>query len=189
VVDALDGDAEAVAVFTGHGIIATRADPAEVVARAHDAFGGCEHPDFLRWLAGPTGWISCLDATLVGRGTGDGAEDGGRLRPRDDLVDHPRVVHARHLQRRDLEVYGDERGVVILSCGLAGRRELSVEAESDGQGRGWGRSLVHDALARVPAGEPVFAGVSPGNARSLRMFVALGFVPIGAEIIIRPERD
>jgi GNAT superfamily N-acetyltransferase len=175
---------EAVVGFTGHAIVATAADPAQVVARARDAFGGCESPDFLRWLAGSTGWVSCLDATLVGRGTGEGSDLG---RPDPD-GDHPRVAHVRHLARTDLEIYGDDRGVVILSRGLAGRRELSVEAEPDGQGRGWGRSLVRDALALVPAGEAVFAGVSPGNARSMRMFAALGFTPVGSEILLRPER-
>jgi hypothetical protein len=30
----------------------------------------------------------------------------------------------------------------------------------------------------------VFAAVSPGNARSLRSFLAAGFVPIGGEVII-----
>ncbi len=174
---------EAVVGFTGHAIVATAADPDQVVARSGDAFGGCEHPDFLRWLAGPTGWISCLDATLVGRGTGEGS-DLARL----DDDDHPRVVHARYLARTDIDAYGDDRGVVVLSRGLAGRREISVEAEPDGQGRGWGRSLVCDALALVASGEPVFAAVSPGNARSLRMFLGLDFEAIGSEVIVRPIR-
>ena len=41
-----------------------------------------------------------------------------------------------------------------------------------------------DALSLVPAGEPVFAAVSPGNARSLRAFLAVGFYPIrhGGEV-------
>jgi hypothetical protein len=51
-----------------------------------------------------------------------------------------------------------------------------------------GRSLLEDALALVPHGEPVFAAVSPGNARSLRAFLAAGFVPLGSETIIRPQR-
>jgi len=78
--------------------------------------------------------------------------------------------------------------VVTLAEGLAGRREVSIEAAPDGQGRGWGRSLLVDALGLVPSGEPVFAAVSPGNARSLRAFLALGFTPIGSEVILRPQR-
>lgn len=45
-----------------------------------------------------------------------------------------------------------------------------------------------DERGLVPAGEPVFAAVAPGNARSLRTFLATGFVPIGSEVILRPAR-
>lgn len=57
-----------------------------------------------------------------------------------------------------------------------------------GQGRGRGRSLLADALTLVPSGEPVFAAVTPGNARSLRAFLACGFVPLGSEVLLRPAR-
>ena len=76
---------------------------------------------------------------------------------------------------------------MTLSRGLKGG-ELSIEAAPDGQGRGFGRSLLADALSVVPAGEPVFAAVSPGNARSLRAFLAVGFTPIGCEVLIHPAR-
>jgi GNAT superfamily N-acetyltransferase len=109
------------------------------------------------------------------------------LPERFDAADHPRVRYATSL-RQAVRVYGDERGLITLSAGLAGRRELSVEVAPHGQGRGWGRSLLTDALGLVPPGEPVFAAVSPGNARSLRAFLAVGFVPIGSEVIIRPCR-
>jgi L-amino acid N-acyltransferase YncA len=78
--------------------------------------------------------------------------------------------------------------VVTLAAGLAGRREISIEAAPAGHGHGRGRSLLRDALGLVPPGEPVFAAVSPGNARSLRAFLAVGFIPLGSEIILRPER-
>ncbi|WP_256339262.1 hypothetical protein [Streptomyces sp. 2224.1] len=55
-------------------------------------------------------------------------------------------------------------------------------------GRGHGRSLLADALSLLPEGEPVFAAVSPGNARSLRAFLACGFTPVGREVLLRPER-
>jgi hypothetical protein len=48
--------------------------------------------------------------------------------------------------------------------------------------------LLGDALALVPAGEPVFAAVAAGNARPLRAFLALGFVPIGCEVLFTPGR-
>ncbi|MGW3384020.1 hypothetical protein ACWDCO_28110 [Streptomyces albogriseolus] len=80
-------------------------------------------------------------------------------------------------------------GKVTVLPPLAGRRELSIELRDvrDG-GRGHGRSLIADALSLVPEGAPVFAAVSPGNARSLRAFLACGFTPIGSEVLLRPER-
>jgi hypothetical protein len=180
VVPALADGLECSVAFTGHAVIATARSDDEVRKHGPDGFGGSHAPDFLRWLAGPDGWIGVIDATLVTRGRG-----GGDLPDITDTADHPRVRLARSL-RRDVRVYGDERGLVTLSSGLAGRRELSVEAATAGQGRGWGRGLLTDALGLVPPGEPVFAAVSPGNARSLRAFLGVGFVPIGSEVLIRP---
>jgi len=168
--------------FTGHAVIATALPADEVLARKPDGFGGSLAPDFLRWLAGPTGQIDVVDATLVGRGTG-----GDLLPERHDLADHPRVRYAMAI-RSGVRVFGDERGVVTLSEGLAGRPELSIEAAPAGQGRGIGRALLCDALSLVPSGAPVFAAVSPGNARSLRAFLAMGFTPIGSEVLIHPAR-
>jgi GNAT superfamily N-acetyltransferase len=81
-------------------------------------------------------------------------------------------------------VYGDERGVVTLGRGLAGRTELSVEVDAEVQGQGGGRQLIRDALELAPSGGSVFAAVSPGNARSLRAFFAAGFRPVASEVII-----
>jgi hypothetical protein len=181
VVPALPGGLECSFAFTGHAVVATDLPAEAVLARGPDGFGGAHAPDFLRWLAGERGWMDALDATLVARGRG-----GGSL-PELPSLDHPRIRHARSL-RRNVRVYGDDRGLVTVSDGLAGRLELSVEASPAGQGQGWGRGLLHDALGLVPAGHPVFAAVSPGNARSLRAFLGLGFVPIGSEVVIRPAR-
>ena len=164
--------------FTGHAVIATALPPAQVHARRADGFGPTVLPDFLRWLAGPGGEVHVTDVTLFARGTG-----GDRLPSRPDLVDHPRVRFALGF-RDDVRVFGDERGVVTLSRGLAGRPELSIEAVPEGQGRGWGPSLLVDAMSLVPDGKVVFAAVSPGNARSLRMFLGRGFTPIGSETVI-----
>lgn len=141
-----------------------------------DGFGSALAPEVLRHLAGPHGTVGVLDATLVRRGVG-----GGDLPVRTDLAEHPRVRHALEL-REDVRVHGDERGLVTVAAGLAGRTELSVEAFGPGEGRG----LIRAALGLVPAGEPVFAAVAPGNARSLRAFLAEGFVPVGSEVIIQP---
>jgi GNAT superfamily N-acetyltransferase len=182
VVPALGDGLECSVAFTGHAVIATDARTDAVAAHQPHGFGASLAPDFLRWLAGEHGWIGVIDATLVAAGRG-----GGTLPDRPDAAEHARVRHATDL-RRDVRVYGDDRGVVTLAQGLAGRRELSIEAAPQRQGKGWGRSLLDDALGLVPPGEPVFAAVSPGNARSLRAFLAVGFVPIGSEVIIRPHR-
>jgi hypothetical protein len=179
----LPGGLEVVFGFTGHAVVATALDAAQVRARGADGFGAALAPALLSWLAGPAGSIGTLDATLVARGRG-----GGQLPRRFDLDGHPRVALARRL-RSEVQVYGDERGLLTLAQGLAGRRELSVEASAAGQGRGAGRSLLEEGLALVPRGEPVFAAIAPGNARSLRAFLALGFAPIGCEVIYAPQRD
>jgi hypothetical protein len=184
VLPALPGGLECSVAFTGHAVVATALAAGEVHTRHPDGFGGSLAPDFLRWLAGPTGWIGVIDATLTRGGVGGPP----RLDPFDDAGDHPRVRHAVELRTR-VRVFGDDRGLVTVAVGLAGRTELSVELHrpNDG-GRGRGRSLIADALTLVPEGEPVFAAVSPGNARSLRAFLAAGFTPIGAEVLLRPDR-
>jgi hypothetical protein len=170
--------------FTGHAVIATALPAADIHTCKPDGFGASLAPDFLRYLAGPTGWIGVIDATLAGRGTGGIP----RLQRLADADDHPRVRHARHL-RTNVRVFGDERGLITLAHGLTGRPELSIELHRPQDGsHGHGRSLLTDALSLVPDGEPVFAAVSPGNARSLRAFLAAGFTPIGAEVLLRPDR-
>lgn len=181
--------------FTGHAFIATALSEDEVHAGKPDGYGGAMLPSFLAYLAGPDGETGLCDATLVRYGLGapegggvregGGVQESGGLPLRTDLDDHSRVRYARAL-RRDVRVYGDERGLVTLSAGLAGRLELSIELFPGAEGRG--RSLLDDALAVVPQGDPVFAAVSPGNARSLRMFLTAGFTPIGGEAILRPRR-
>ena len=65
---------------------------------------------------------------------------------------------------------------------------MSVEllAETRRIGATAGRALIAAGLRHVPTRELVWAQVSPGNAASLRAFLAAGFVPIGAETLIVP---
>lgn len=175
----------AVVAFTGHAFIATDADHAAVLAAGADGYGMASSPPVLTLLcgsgSGPPAPCGVTDATMFARGTGRAPTS---LAVRTDLEHHHRVRHARSI-RRDVVVHGDERGLVTLASGLAGRRELSVEAVPEGQGRGWGRSLITDALGLLGEGEIVFAAVAPGNARSLRAFLGLGFQVIGSETVIR----
>ena len=173
----MTGDHHAVVEFTGHSFVLTDRDPDDVLARGADGFGGASHPDLLRWLAGPDGWIGSHDAVLAARGTG-----GGRLAERDDLDGHPRVVRSRR-HRRNVDVYGDDTGVVTIGRGLVDRLEVSVEVFRPGS-RGAGRRLIVEALGLVPVGEIVFAQVAPGNTASLRAFLSCGFAPIGAETLL-----
>lgn len=174
----LAGGWECSVAFTGHAVVATARSADEVLGQGPDGYGGSMAPDFLRWLAGPNGFVGVIDVMLYARGTG-----ASTLPLRTDADDHPRVQYARQY-RSDVRVYGDERGLVTIGAGLAGRRELSVEADT--HNRGFGTALIKEAVGLVPVGELLFAAVSPGNARSLRAFLSLGFTPIGSEALIRP---
>jgi hypothetical protein len=160
--------AAAVVSLTGRAYLAT-----DRHVPGLDGFGSALQPEVLRWIAGERE-VGTLDVTLVARGRG-----GGALPVRTDLDDHPRVRYARAL-RESVQVYGDERGLVTIAAGLAGRTEMSVEVAVPGTGR----ALIREALRLVPAGSPLFAAVAPGNARSLRAFLAEGFVPLGSEVVI-----
>jgi GNAT superfamily N-acetyltransferase len=175
----LAGGWECSVAFTGHAVLATSRSAEAVMQHGADGFGGSMGPDLLRWMAGPQGFVGVIDVMLVRRGTGTST-----LQTRTDLDDHPRVLYARQY-RSDVIVHGDERGLVTIGAGLAGRREMSVEANA--HSLGLGTALIAEAIGLVPDGELIFAAVSPGNARSLRAFLSLGFIPIGSECLIRPS--
>lgn len=179
-----DMGTHAVVEFTGHAFILTDRPADELEARGADGFGGASAPDLKRWLAGPGGRIGSHDAVLATQGSGVSS-----LPERTDLTDHPRVQRAA-AHRRDVRVYGDQAGFVTLGTGLVGRLEVSVELFDDtSPGRGEGRRLIAQALGLVGAGRLVFAQIAPGNAASLRAFLHCGFVPIGAETLIEPQRN
>lgn len=191
-VPALPMGLRAVVSFTGHSYVATDQAPAQFADLPVDGFGGVLQPEVLLRLGEGGYRFGHLDAILVGRGTGPASADsrsGSARLPRQlQLDDHPRVQFAR-AQRDDVRVFADERGLVTLASGVAGRLELSIEVESDRIGGGTGRGLLQDALQLVPARTPVFAAVTPGNARSLRMFLASGFHPIGSQILALPPQE
>ena len=173
----LEDGREAVVSFTGHAHIASRLRWADVADLAPDGFGRASYPRLLLRMAA-AGPVGTHDVTLVTESLG-----GGTLQRRTDLDEHPRVRHARSI-RSDVEVYGDDRGLITVSTGLAGRTEIGVEASEPGAG---GRSLIIDALRLVERGTSVFAAVSPGNARSLRAFLGCGFTPIASEVLVTPD--
>jgi hypothetical protein len=195
-IDVLAPDARgvhAVVEFTGHSCVLTDRPPGEVRRRGRDGFGGCTHADVLRWLAGDRFEIGDLDVVLVATGghragghPDDGHPDPVRLERRTDLEAHGRVVRSRR-HRRDVHVFGDERGLVTVGRGLVDRWEVSVELTGAAAGAGAGRSLAAAAAGLVPDGEWAWAQVSPGNAASLRSFLAAGFVPVGSEVLLTPH--
>ena len=93
--------------FSGHAYVLADVDPGELAALGADGYGGASKPDVLRAIAGADLEIGSLDVVLVTTGG-----TGERLEQRRDL-DHARVQRATH-HRRDVEVYGDDVGVVIL---------------------------------------------------------------------------
>ena len=98
---------------------------------------------------------------------------------------HPRVVRA-HRFRSDVRVWTTEHGVLVLGRGLAGRWEAAVEVDETSRDAGHGRALATAARHLVPGGRPVWAQIAPGNASSLRAFLAAGYVPVGSECLLTP---
>lgn len=168
--------------FTGHAFVLTDLGSDDPVLVGIDAYGGATRPHVLMHLAGPAGSIGSLDLVLVRHTAPPTVE------PLEQIGDstHPRVERARH-HRRDVVVLGDQRGIVTVGTGLVDRREISVELTGAAHGIGAARDLIASALSTttiIEPGELVFAQVAPGNAASVRMFLACGFVAIGSEVLI-----
>jgi len=111
---------------------------------------------------------------------------------REPDVSHPRVSRALSY-RDDVQAWRtpDSSGVVLLGRGVAGRRETAIEVDENRRSRGLGRALAAAARHLAEPGEPLWAQVAPANAASVRAFLAAGFTPVGAEILLArrtPER-
>jgi hypothetical protein len=98
---------------------------------------------------------------------------------------HPRVVRARRY-RTDVRVWTTGYGVLILGRGVCGRWEAAVDVFAESRNVGHGRELAVAARHLVPDGRPVWAQVAPGNASSLRAFLAAGYEPVGSEVLFIP---
>jgi ribosomal protein S18 acetylase RimI-like enzyme len=61
---------------------------------------------------------------------------------------------------------------------------MGLEIKPEHRDKGLGRSLIRAAARLAPDGEPLFAQVTPGNARSVRAFLAAGYRPIGSEVVL-----
>jgi GNAT superfamily N-acetyltransferase len=181
------GRCDAVVGFTAHAVVAAAVPADEVRARLPpDDLGAAMSPAFLSWLGARLGSPpGVLDCVMVA----DGMEGAGGLVARDDLADHPRVQRSlRYRQGHRVYTPSGGGGVVCIGRGLADRWEVAVEVDASARGRGLGRALVTAARTLVPAGEVLFAQVSPGNAQSIRCSLAAGYRVIGSEVLFaRPQ--
>ncbi|QBJ92429.1 GNAT family N-acetyltransferase [Streptomyces seoulensis] len=170
-----------VLAFTGHTLVLTDEDPAWV--RATLAAVDCDplaapmHPRFLTALMDRTGRTAeTVDSLWAGAPL-----PGPPALPLREIADagHPRVVRARG-RRDSVRVWAVDGGLLAVGRGVAGRWEVALEVTGGGAGLGRGLAVA----ARQLAGGPVWAQVSPGNARSARAFLAAGYRPVGAELLL-----
>jgi hypothetical protein len=172
-----------VLAFTAHAVVFTDEDPQWVhdtlAAVPCDALAAPMNPRFLVALLERTGRkAETIDAMLVGSPL-----PGEPPLPLREITDgdHPRIVYARG-RRDDVRAWTTEGGVIVLGRGVGGRLEVSVEIDEGVRHRGLGRALV--SAARHLTAEPLWAQVAPGNARSMRAFLAAGYRPVGSEAVL-----
>jgi GNAT superfamily N-acetyltransferase len=172
-----------VLAFTAHSVIFTDVDPAWVRGRlAPGDLSAPVLPLFLAALCAKTGHqANCADMLCVASaapGPPDIAPNPTRA------ADHPRVTRALRY-RDDVRTWEVPGGILTLGRGVAGRWEVAVEVDPDHRGRGLGRGLAAAARHLVPDGAPLWAQITPGNAASVRAFLAAGYRPVGSEILLR----
>lgn len=188
---AAGGAVAAVVGFTAHHVVAADVDPAWV--RSVLPPGSLSAPMSARFLAALADRIGAepgaYDTVLVaGPPTGSvpGGPDGASPEVRTLPVagaDSARLRRAERY-RTDVRAYAVPGAILVLGRGLAGRWEVSLEVEPAYRNRGIGRALVAAAPALVPAGAPLWAQVSPANVASLRAFLAAGYRPVAAEVLL-----
>jgi GNAT superfamily N-acetyltransferase len=182
-----DRDAGVIA-FTAHSIVFADIAPEWVRAQLPaDDLAAPMSARFLAALAGRLGrvvgnhdMLTCA-TTLPGPPPVD-------LRPVTG-TEHPRIARALRF-RDDVRAWQAEGGVVLLGRGVAGRWEVAVEVDPDSRGRGVGRALAAAARHLVPdRSRHLWAQIAPGNAASVRAFLAAGYRPVGAEtlVVLQPE--
>lgn len=168
--------------FTAHAVVFADVDPEWVTAQLPPGdLGAPLCPPFLQALSAATNRrpgsidLLCVAGPLPGRPQLELTPDG-------DLA-HPRIARALNY-RDEVRAWQADGGVVLLGKGVAGRWETAIEVDDDRRERGLGRALARAARHLIPDGEQLWAQVAPANAASVRAFVAAGFVPVGAEILL-----
>lgn len=187
VLEPAPGPCDVVTAFTAHGVVASPLARAELLdlLPSGDVFSLLD----ARFLAGLGGRLGShpgsLDVVLAATQPVDG--------PEDPLVDAPGTVHPRveraKRYRPEVRVLApaESGGVLVMGRGVAERLEVALEVDPDRRADGLGRRMLRTART-IASDEPLYAQVAPGNAASLRAFLAAGFVPLGAEVLFPQNR-
>jgi len=172
-----------VLAFTAHSVIFTDVDPAWIRGRlAPGDLSAPMLPSFLAALCAKIGHqANCADMLCVAAAAP--GPPAIALNPA-HAAGHPRVARALRY-RDDVRTWDVPGGILTLGRGVAGRWEVALEVDPDHRGRGLGRELAAAARHLVPDGAPIWAQISPGNAASVRAFLAAGYRPVGSEVLIR----
>lgn len=168
--------------FTAHAVVFADADPDWILRQLPPGdLSGPLSPPFLQVLCHATNRsagsidLLCVAQPLAGQPPLTLAPEEG--------VAHPRIERALSY-RNDVRAWRADGGVMLLGKGVTGRWETAIEVDPDARGRGIGRALARAARHLVPDGEPLWAQVAPANAASVRAFLAAGFEPVGAEVLL-----
>jgi GNAT superfamily N-acetyltransferase len=171
-----------VIAFTAHAVIFVDADPAWVTSLLPPGdLSGPLTPAFLQALCTRTGRQARGIDMLAVAAPLPGMPPLDLARMTDSA--HPRIARARQY-RDDVQAWRADGGVVLIGRGVAGRWETAIEVDEGRQGHGLGRQLAGAARHLVPDDAPLWAQVAPGNAASVRAFLAAGFRPAGAEALL-----
>jgi hypothetical protein len=177
-----------VVAFTGHTVVAADVTPEWIAERipAGD-LGAPAAPPFLMALAERTGrLVGATDALLLAPAITSPAERAAAVAGLTLSTDHGHPRIARALQyRTNVHAYVDIHGaVVVIGQGLADRLECAIELPDEARNQGHGRHLARAARALIPPTTSVWAQITPGNAASLRTFLAGGYKPAGSETLL-----
>jgi GNAT superfamily N-acetyltransferase len=169
-----------VLAFTAHSVVFIDADPAWVRGLLPaDALAGPMLPSFVQAVCAGTG----RQATSTDMLCAAEARSGPAPITLDEVpaVGHPRLERAVRV-RDDVRAWQVPGGVLTLGRGVAGRWEVAVEVDPGHRDKGLGRKLIAAARHLLPQGTPIWAQITPGNAASVRAFLAAGYRPVGSEV-------
>jgi GNAT superfamily N-acetyltransferase len=169
-----------VLAFTAHSVVFVDADPAWVRSLLPpDDLAGPTLPSFVQAVCAGTGrQAASTDMLCVGE-----ARSGSPAIALDEVPvgGHPRLERALRV-RDDVRAWQVPGGVLTLGRGVAGRWEVAVEIDPGYRDKGLGRKLISAARNLLPEATPIWAQITPGNAASVRAFLAAGYRPVGSEV-------